>query len=81
MKIADKIIADDVRAAIERKRNIDIEDVDISVDRGVITLTGTVPDWEARRAAVNAAEFTKGVTDVKDELTVQRLPLESGKVC
>ncbi|MDD1673460.1 MAG: BON domain-containing protein, partial [Methanomicrobiales archaeon] len=70
MRIADKIIAEDVRAAIERKRNIDIEDVDIRVDAGVVTLTGIVPTWEARRAAVNAAEFTKGVIDIKDELTL-----------
>ena len=73
MQISDKIIAEDVRAAIERNRSVDIEDVDIRIDDGVVTLSGTVPIWDARRAAVNAAKFTKGVIDVRDDLTVQRM--------
>jgi osmotically-inducible protein OsmY len=81
MQIADKVIAEDVRAAIERKRNINIEDLDIRVENGVVTLTGTVPDRDARRSAVNAAEFTKGVIDVIDELTIQPLYSVGGRVC
>lgn len=81
MKISDKVIAEDVESAIERNRNVRIEDVDIKVKDGVVTLTGTVPNWEARRAAVNAAEFTKGVRDVIDELTIQPLTMAAGNVC
>jgi osmotically-inducible protein OsmY len=81
MQISDKVVAEDVRAAIERKRNINIEDLDIRVENGVVTLTGTVPDWDARRAAVNAAEYTTGVIDVVDELTIQPLTIVSGRVC
>ncbi|RPJ52864.1 MAG: BON domain-containing protein, partial [Methanobacteriota archaeon] len=61
MSVADKAIADDVRAAIERNSNVNIEDVTINVSDGVVTLSGSVPNWVARRAAVDAAEFTRGV--------------------
>jgi osmotically-inducible protein OsmY len=44
--------------------------VTIEVVDGIVTLTGTVPTWSARRAAVNAAEFTRGVIDVIDDLDV-----------
>lgn len=81
MQIADKVIAEDVRAAIERRRNVNIEDLDIRVENCVVTLTGTVPDWDARRAVINAAEFTKGVIDVIDELTIQPLTTVSSRVC
>jgi osmotically-inducible protein OsmY len=70
-----------VEAAIERRRNVNIEDIDIRVENGVVTLSGTVPDWDARRAAINAAEFTKGVIDVLDELTIQPLVTVGGRVC
>jgi osmotically-inducible protein OsmY len=81
MQISDRVIAEDVRAAIERRRNVNIEDLDIRVENGVVTLSGTVPDWDARRAAINAAEFTKGVIDVLDELSIQPLYSVSGRVC
>jgi osmotically-inducible protein OsmY len=81
MMIADKVIAEDVEAAIERRRNVNIEDIDIRVENGVVTLSGTVPDWDAHRAAINAAEFTKGVIDVLDELTIQPLVTVGGRVC
>jgi osmotically-inducible protein OsmY len=81
MQISDRVIAEDVRAAIERRRNVNIEDLDIRVENGVVTLSGTVPDWDARRAAINAAEFTKGVIDVLDELTIQPLYSVRGRVC
>jgi osmotically-inducible protein OsmY len=70
--IADKIIADDVRAALERNSRVSVEDVTFEVEDGIVTLTGRVPNWSARRSAVNAAEFTVGVVDVIDLLVVPR---------
>ncbi len=71
MSIADRAIADDVRSALERNFNVDIEDVTIEVEDGVVTLSGTVPNWTARRAARTAAELTRGVVDVIDQLTIR----------
>ncbi len=70
MSIADKAIADDVRSAIERNRNVNIEDVDIEVEDKVVTLSGSVPNREVRQAVVETAAFTKGVVDVIDNLTI-----------
>ena len=70
--IADRAIADDVRAALERNTRVSIEDVTIEVVDGIVTLTGRVPNWSARRAAVNAAEFTGGVVDVIDHLAIRQ---------
>jgi osmotically-inducible protein OsmY len=78
--IADKAIAADVRAAIERNSKGATECVTIEVVDGIVTLSGTVPTWSALRAAVNAAEFTRGVIDVIDDLDVVSLSL-SRSVC
>jgi osmotically-inducible protein OsmY len=68
--VADKAIADDVRAALERNFSGSTECLTIRVENGVVTLSGTVPNWAARRAAVTAAEYTRGVLDVIDNLGV-----------
>ncbi len=70
--VLDKAIADDVRAAIGRNLNGRSEDMTIEVINGVVTLRGTVPGWASRRAAINAAEYTRGVVDVIDDLDIAR---------
>ncbi len=59
-RFADKSIAEDVEAAIERKRGVNIEDIDMRVEEGVVTLSGTVRDWDTWRAVMNTANFTWG---------------------
>jgi len=81
MSIADETIADDVRAAIERNRNVNIEDVTINVSDGVVTLSGSVPTQAARTAAVNAADFTRGVVDVIDNLVIRPPGERAEAVC
>ncbi len=68
--VADKAIADDVRAALERNIHATAECTTIKVSHGIVTLSGTVPTWSARNAAVTAAEYTRGVIDVIDDLVV-----------
>jgi osmotically-inducible protein OsmY len=36
-----------------------------------VTLHGRVPTWFARNAALQAAQFTDGVTEVVDELSIE----------
>jgi osmotically-inducible protein OsmY len=69
--VLDETIADDVEAAIDRNILVNAEDVNVRVQDGVVTLTGTVPTWAAHQAALDAARFTSGVTGVRSELTVQ----------
>ncbi len=68
--IVDEAIADDVIAAIQRSRFVDADLVDVSVTGGRATLTGTVPTRSARRAAYDAAAYTPGAKEVRNDLIV-----------
>ncbi|TFG13440.1 BON domain-containing protein [Candidatus Thorarchaeota archaeon] len=69
--IVDKAIAEDITSALDRNLNVDVDDVDVRVKNGEVTLTGTVPSWSAYRAAINAAEFTAGVIEIEDSLKIE----------
>ncbi len=66
----DERIADNVVNAIERSAYVDAADVDVKVSNSVVTLTGTVPDRRALRAATSAARYTPGVIDVINNLVI-----------
>jgi hyperosmotically inducible protein len=67
---ADAIILD-VRRAIRRVPDMVDSEIRIRAHRGVVTLTGTVPEtWQISRAA-NAARSVRGVTGVSNRLTVR----------
>lgn len=67
----DEAIARDIEAALGRNINVNVEDVTVEVENGVVTLTGTVPTWAAWRAAYNTAIYTSGVVDVVDRLVIR----------
>jgi osmotically-inducible protein OsmY len=48
-------------------------DVGVEVDKGVVTLTGTVDSWTARLAAQEAAHRVSGVLDVANDIQVKLL--------
>jgi len=50
--------------------------LNVKVEQGVATLTGSVPTAEARTKAVNLTADTVGVNKVVDELTVPASPAE-----
>lgn len=67
---ADRDIAEDIVAALERSPLVGPEHVNITVEDGEVTFTGSVPSWSARRAARRAASYTAGVIDVHDHLNI-----------
>jgi osmotically-inducible protein OsmY len=67
-KLNDHEIAKDVVRALERNAVVDRGEVDVEVRDGVVTLWGTVPNRLARRAAFDAAQYTRGVRDVLDRM-------------
>ncbi|MGV9103489.1 MAG: BON domain-containing protein [Candidatus Thorarchaeota archaeon] len=69
--VLDKAIAEDVVSALETKFTVNADDVDVKVEDGVVTLSGTLPSWTSYRAAMDAAENTLGVTDVVDQLIIE----------
>lgn len=66
----DEEIAQDIVDAIDRDIHIDVDEVTIEVDNGIVTLTGGVPDRLAYNALMNVAEHTLGVIDVHDHLVM-----------
>lgn len=70
-KFDDRRIGEEIVRALERNVYVDADQVDVKVSDGVVTLTGTVPDRRAYRAARDAARYTRGVTDIINQLTVE----------
>ncbi len=67
----DKAIAQDIVDSLERRFTVDEENVNVTVENGIVTLTGTVEDYTAYASAENAAELTAGVIDVDNKLYVK----------
>jgi osmotically-inducible protein OsmY len=53
-------------------------EIGVEVDRGVVTLTGTVSSWAKRLAAQEAAHLVAGVLDVANDIEV-KLPGSPGR--
>jgi osmotically-inducible protein OsmY len=49
---------------------LDDSDIDVDVDNGVVSLSGTVKTAEGKAKAVSIAKGTDGVKNVKDMLKV-----------
>lgn len=69
-RVDDELIAKDVVGALERDFQVDPDDVTVAVNDGIVTLSGTVPSWVARRAAESDAVLTSGVIGVRNELAM-----------
>ncbi|TXT54265.1 MAG: Transport-associated protein [Promethearchaeota archaeon] len=69
----DKEIAEDIIGAISRNFKVNAEHVDVKVENGEVVLSGTVADWSVYRAVMDATELTAGVTEINDNLIIERL--------
>ena len=61
----------DVVSSLQSDVRVDASDVEVIVDDGVVTLTGTVSSWDAWQAAYAIALQTEGVVDVESSLAVE----------
>lgn len=59
-----------VKTALALSKNVSAFDINVNSNAGVVTLQGRVPSQETRRIAEEIARDTSGVTQVKNELTV-----------
>jgi osmotically-inducible protein OsmY len=69
--VEDEKLAENVIHALDRNKDVDVDDIDVTVEKGKVSLTGTVSSWSARRAAYNAARYARGVKEVEDQITVR----------
>jgi osmotically-inducible protein OsmY len=70
-KKTDTQIHRDVLEELTWDPRVDETEVGVEVDKGVVTLTGTVTSWAKRVAAQDAARRVTGVLDVANDITVK----------
>lgn len=66
----DQDIANEIMAALDRNVYVNSDTIDVEVDKGVVTLSGTVPSHHAVRTAEQTASLTAGVVDVINNLII-----------
>jgi hypothetical protein len=71
---SDARIAEDVNDALMVSDDVDAAGVSVSVNGGVVTLSGYTSTRAEKRLAEDLAEFVPGVTDVKNELRIGATP-------
>lgn len=69
---SDANIHEDLGDALTRSSEIDATDIEISVHRGEITLSGHVPDRRMKRLAEDIALNLQGVAEVHNRLMIKR---------
>jgi hypothetical protein len=68
----------EINEILTRHGDIDATDIEVRVQQGEVTLTGTVNDRWAKRLAEDIAEDVVGVTDVQNQLRVRRASESQG---
>jgi osmotically-inducible protein OsmY len=66
----DKAIAQDIIEAFERIGTINPENITVEVEGGRVVLKGKVSDWYSYSSAHNIVKFTRGVTDLINNLII-----------
>jgi osmotically-inducible protein OsmY len=67
---ADAEISFNVASSLSWSPSVDATRIHVAVDQGVVTLSGTVDSYWQKHRAEEIAANTAGVTDVRNELTV-----------
>lgn len=60
-----------IESALQRRAHAEVESIAVKVEGSKITLSGAVPSWQERNAAVHAAWSAPGVTNVINHLVIQ----------
>ncbi len=68
----DRQIAEDILAALDSTGAIDVSTVNVQVENGMVTLSGSVPGDTARRHAGTIVANTEGVTGITNNLAVEQ---------
>jgi hypothetical protein len=66
----DERVREDVCELLTKHPDIDGSEIEVSVDRGVVTLNGSVPDRRMKRLAEDIADCVFGVVDIDNHLGV-----------
>lgn len=68
---SDARIEEDANEALARDADVDASDIEVQVEDGEVTLSGTVHDRREKRRAEMAIDDVRGVMDVHNRLTIR----------
>lgn len=71
-KRSDDRIREDISERLEDHPNIDASNIEVTVNDGEVTLSGTVDDRRSKRLAEDVTENIRGVKDVHNQIRVQQ---------
>lgn len=69
---SDERIRDEVSDRLSDDHWLDASDIEVRVENGEVTLTGTVTDRDSKRRAERLAESASGVSDVQNNIKVRQ---------
>lgn len=69
-KRSDKKIREEVCQALTEDREVDASEIEVTVNEGVVTLSGNVFNRFTKRMAEECAEHVSGVQDVQNQLQI-----------
>ncbi|WP_175717763.1 BON domain-containing protein [Burkholderia anthina] len=70
-KIHDATITTKAKAELVGTSGLSAGDIHVKTRRGIVTLTGSVPDEQQRTQATGVVKQIDGVQDVRDQLTIR----------
>ncbi len=70
-RYGDRMIASSIVSALERNVHVEADEVDVTVEEGVVTLSGSVSSLPAFEAVQDVAAHTTGVLAIRNELTIR----------
>jgi osmotically-inducible protein OsmY len=76
---SDERIREDVNDRLLQHGQIDASDIDVKVQIGEVTLTGTVNNRQEKRMAEDTAESVWGVKEVHNQLRVKQQGQQNGQ--
>ncbi len=68
--VEDKEIEKNIRDAFEQSILIDEDNIEVEVSRGIAHLTGNVANYAIKREAIDLVNYTRGVVNIEDEITI-----------
>jgi hypothetical protein len=70
-KRSDDSIRDDINSRLTDDAYLDASEIEVVIENGEVTLSGTVPDKASKRRAEDICELVSGVSNVENRLRVK----------
>ncbi len=69
-RVVDRAIADDIAGALDTNTSVNPDSIDVFVQNGKVTLTGTVSDQTAYETVAKIVQYVPGVVDIQNDLII-----------